>query len=157
MATARDRKEYLKQWRTKNADHIKRYREDKYSDYAQHMIDSRLKNPERFIHSRAKSRAKTKGLDFDLDKSDIIIPKLCPILGIPIIREHIKGRKPGPTPNSPSIDRINNKKGYIKGNIMIISHKANTMKHDASPEELLRFARWIINTYEETYEEHITE
>ena len=50
--------------------------------------------------------------------------------------------------NSPSIDRIDNDKGYIKGNVQVISHKANSMKFTASKEELLKFAEWVKVTYE---------
>jgi hypothetical protein len=49
--------------------------------------------------------------------------------------------------NSPSLDRIDNTKGYIKGNIMVISNKANTMKNNATPKELTKFARWILKIY----------
>lgn len=142
-----DRREYYKEWRKKNADHIKRYLEHKYPDYAEHMGQSRVNNPERYMHSRAKSRAKKRGLDFNIEQSDINIPIICPILGIPIIKEYVKGRKAAPTPNSPSLDRIDNSKGYTKGNVRVISHKANTMKHNATKNELIQFAIWVMETY----------
>jgi len=90
------------------------------------------------ILTRTRYRAINKGYEFNLEKEDIIIPEYCPILGIPIVL----GDKKSYT-NSPSIDRIDNSKGYIKGNIQIISMKANTMKNSASNEELHRFADWI--------------
>jgi len=57
---------------------------------------------------------------------------------------HGKGR----LPNSPSLDRIDPTKGYIKGNVEVISNLANTMKQNATPEELLAFAREVIKRYE---------
>ena len=78
----------------------------------------------------AKKRANKKNIEFDLQTADIFIPKFCPILGIPII----KGDKVF-TDYSPSIDRIDNTKGYIVSNVRVISRRANTLKNDASFEE----------------------
>jgi hypothetical protein len=71
---------------------------------------------------RAKYRAKQKGLDFNITKEDIVIPDICPLLGTPM--------------KSPSLDRIDPTKGYIKGNVWVISNRANTLKNDASLQEL---------------------
>ncbi len=67
--------------------------------------------------------AKKKGLKFNLTPNDIDIPKLCPVLAIPLKRSF--GTR---TDNSPSIDRIDSSKGYTKSNIVIISCKANIIK-----------------------------
>ena len=92
---------------------------------------------------QAKKRAKKKGIKFDLSPTEIpIIPELCPVLGIPI---RITGEL---TDNSPSIDRIDNTKGYVKDNIRIISHRANRLKADATIEEL----KLIIKDLESIYE-----
>ena len=142
-----DRRAYYKEWRNKNVEHIKNYKETKYIDYAQHSADYRIKHPERVLCSMAKRRAKEKGLKFSIDETDIEIPIICPILGIPIVKVYTKGKNTGPTPNSPSLDRIDNSKGYVKDNVRVISHKANTMKHSATSEDLLRFALWVFATY----------
>jgi|SRR5882724_7238660 len=89
------------------------------------------KSPEKTILIRTKCRAKKKKIEFNLEIEDVIIPKNCPILGIPLFHCDGHGRD-----NSSSIDRINNKKGYIKGNVHIISNRANTLKSSASIEEL---------------------
>ncbi len=94
--------------------------------------------------SRAKQRAKEKGHEFNLELSDIVIPSHCPVLGIELICH--KGR-PGGNPESPALDRIDNTKGYVKGNVMVVSHRANMMKVDASPEELIKFAEWVMTRY----------
>ena len=49
--------------------------------------------------------------------------------------------------NSPSLDRMDNSKGYVKGNVQVISHKANSMKFSASKDELLKFAEWVMRVY----------
>jgi hypothetical protein len=84
-----------------------------------------------------------------MEWQDIDIPVICPVLGIPIMMGTNEGMKTGPSPYSPSVDRIDNTKGYIKGNVQVISHKANTMKNSATPEQLIKFANWILGTYHE--------
>lgn len=96
--------------------------------------------------ARAKNRAKKYNLAYNLTFEDIIIPTHCPILGIPLAQ--VQG-KSGGHPGSPSIDRIDNVKGYTKDNIQIISHLANQMKASASPEELVKFAKWTLAEYNE--------
>lgn len=90
--------------------------------------------------ARAKCRAKDKNIEFNIQVSDITIPDMCPILGIPLI-EHTG--KPGGKINSPALDRIDCKKGYIKGNIRVISHLANMMKSCAEEEHMIAFSKWV--------------
>jgi hypothetical protein len=80
-----------------------------------------------------KSRAKAFGKDFNLDHSDIVIPDFCPVLGIPL---SLNNNGAGYHSNSPSLDRIDNSKGYVKGNVRVISARANLLKNDATIEEL---------------------
>lgn len=91
-------------------------------------------NRERRMLYRAKTRAKKKGLDFNIDLDDIHIPDVCPVLGIDLVNKKGKGYRP----NAPSLDRIDLGKGYIKGNVRVISAKANLYKNDATLEELER-------------------
>jgi hypothetical protein len=98
-----------------------------------------LKNYKKQILFRTKRRAELRGLEFNLDIDDIIIPDICPILEVPIII----GTKDN-YEYSPSIDRIDNSKGYVKGNIQIISKKANSMKNSASYNELITFCKNIL-------------
>jgi hypothetical protein len=93
---------------------------------------------------RAKNRAAEKGLEFDIEVSDIIIPDICPILGIPI--KENKG-KSGAYPDSPSLDKIDPTKGYIKGNVQVVSQMANMMKYNATQDQLRAFANYILKTY----------
>lgn len=82
----------------------------------------------------AKKRAKLKNIQFDINPEDIPeIPKYCPVLGIKILANdtHV------PLDSSPSLDRIDTNKGYIKDNIRIICNRANRIKADATLEELI--------------------
>jgi hypothetical protein len=93
---------------------------------------------------RAKSRAKSRNLDFDIDLSDVVIPTHCPVLGTEL---KMYSGQSGGRMNSPSLDRIHNDRGYVKGNVMVVSHQANMMKSSASIEQLVMFAKWIIKTH----------
>jgi hypothetical protein len=93
-------------------------------------------NPEKEMFRSAKQRAKRKGIPFNIEKFDIIVPKFCPLLGIELFAS--KGKV---GPNSPSLDRIIPSLGYVKGNIMVISNKANSIKQDATVEELERLVK----------------
>lgn len=81
----------------------------------------------------ARSRAKEKNVPIDITKEDITIPEKCPLLGIPLM---VAVGKRAPMPNSPTLDRKIPALGYIKGNIQVISFKANVMKSDASLAEM---------------------
>lgn len=86
----------------------------------------------------AKSRAKKRGIEFNLLLEDIDIPEFCPVLGI-----KLEFNDDYQKDSSPSIDRINNQKGYIKNNIKIISYRANQLKSDLSIEEIEKIIKYI--------------
>ena len=104
---------------------------------------------------RAKRRAAEQAIAFDLELKDIIIPTVCPVLGIPI---YVTAGRSGGFNHSPSLDKKDPTKGYTKDNIMVMSQLANAMKTNATPEQLLKFSEWIQNTYrgEETNESSLT-
>lgn len=143
-------KEYHRKWREKNKVKLNAYQKEWSSKHPGRKNEHRRKlvtnSPEKAIIYSSKFRAKKNNIEFTITADDIYIPLLCPILGIPILKECIEGGKTGPTPNSPSIDRINNTKGYIQGNIHIVSNKGNTMKSSATREELINFALWVFAT-----------
>lgn len=81
----------------------------------------RIKNPLQSLVRVVKQRARIRGFEFNIDASDLEIPAVCPVLRLINF--------------TPSIDRIDNTKGYIKGNVRIISTKANRLKSDMTLEE----------------------
>ena len=103
-------------------------------------------NPEKYLLASIKSRAKRRGIPFNLELSDIVLPDVCPILGIKLINRATIGLK-NSKGNSASVDRIIPTLGYVKGNIQIISARANQMKTDATPKELITFSNWILKQY----------
>lgn len=105
-----------------------------------------------YLWFRAKQRAEKYGYDFNIEESDIVIPEICPILEVPIVL----GEK-GNYEYTPSLDRIDNSKGYVKGNIQVISKKANTMKNSASIEELRCFCKNVLRYSLSSREQESTE
>lgn len=114
---------------------------------------SRLKrNSRKYEHSErgiiktmlnnARKRASLFHLDYNLDVDDIILPEECPIL-----KHKFEIGTTGGTKYSYSLDRIDPSKGYVKGNVQVISRLANAMKNNASPEELKLFAQYILENY----------
>jgi hypothetical protein len=97
-----------------------------------------LSDVERLLYS-AKKRAKEKNIDFNLTADDIFIPEYCPALGIKL--QSVQGVTGSDC--SPSLDRIDNSKGYIKGNVAVISFRANTLKNSATSEELRKIANFL--------------
>lgn len=78
-----------------------------------------------------RHRCKTNNLPFNITLEDLEIPKECPILGIPLL-SHWGESKGSSSFNSPSVDKIIPELGYVKGNVQIISNRANIMKNDAT-------------------------
>ena len=105
---------------------------------AAYMREARRKRPEVHMLARIKARAKAKGLAFNLTTEDILIPKRCPILGIPLVVGDGTAND-----NSPELDRINNRKGYVRGNVHVISRRANRIKNDATIAELEKIASYL--------------
>ncbi len=94
-------------------------------------------NPEKRILYRSRTSAKKRGHIHTLTEKDIVIPKYCTVLGIKLVQG-------GKTSfDSPSIDRIDNDKGYVPGNVMIISQRANTIKNNATIEELEKIIEYM--------------
>jgi hypothetical protein len=85
----------------------------------------------------AKERAGKAGVPFELTEDDILIPTFCPVFGIRLERK--LGSK-GPGNASPSLDRIIPERGYVPGNVVVISNRANRAKSDLTSSELRALA-----------------
>ena len=98
----------------------------------------------------AKKRAKLKNLPFNITSDYIksITPSdmICPALGIQMkVGEDLKNSMI----RAPSLDRLIPELGYVKGNIAVVSTRANTLKRDATPEELMKVARFYEKIFKE--------
>lgn len=125
-----------------NTRHTKQGRACRACDLAKQLARAKA-GPELIMWRLARNRAREKGLDFNIDVGDIVVPEKCPALGIPIIRnEGVLGAGM----NSPSLDRLDSSKGYIKGNVSVISWRANRIKCDGTAEEHEKIAAWMRST-----------
>lgn len=83
-----------------------------------------------------KQRSKRKGIEFKITEADLVFNATCPVLGIPMCFGSERGR-------TPTIDKIVPEKGYVPGNVRIISHRANRWKNDMSLEDAkLLISNW---------------
>ena len=96
--------------------------------------EARLSIPEKYLREYCKVfkyKCRRENIPFNLDVSDIVIPERCPILGIPIYRN--KGYLCN---NSITLDRIIPELGYVKGNVRVISCRANKLKSNMTLAEM---------------------
>ncbi len=84
-----------------------------------------------------KARAIKRWFEFTIKPEDVVLTKVCPVLGT----DFTYGETLSDT--TLTIDRIDPEKGYIPGNVVVISHKANRIKNNASAEEIEKVLLWL--------------
>ncbi len=126
--------------RQKNLD---RYH-NKYGEQRAYKVgdeEFNLKLSKRTMLESCRYRAQKRGLEFDLKVSDIEIPAFCPVMGIPLMPSPAT-----PTDNSPSLDRIDNTRGYVKDNVAVISFLANRLKSSLTLPQLHALVAYVERT-----------
>jgi hypothetical protein len=100
----------------------------------------RLESPEKAAWMAARSRAKANNLPFTITVEDVksVWKDTCPVLLIPLQTNTGNAK-----PNSPSLDRIINSKGYTPDNIAVVSNLFNSLKRDLTPEILRRMLDYM--------------
>lgn len=137
------RREYMRKYREKNYEKLKardsaRRKVLRLNDggkYNTYMASYR-RRPENIPYrllTEAKYRAKKRGLEFSIELEDVVVPMVCPVFGIEM---RSCGNGGGPGDSSPTLDRIDSSKGYVKGNVWVISGKANRIKNNATLQDL---------------------
>lgn len=116
---------YMKEWRERNKDAVQEKARLSGDRYLWQKLNG------------ARQRARRLGLPFDLTIADIVIPEVCPIFGTPLqIRAEDRN-------NSPALDRVDNSKGYVRGNVCVISSRANMAKRDLTIEEVRKLLAYM--------------
>lgn len=131
------------EWVNKNPDKLKIIDERSYSKNKKKKITKQQEwcknNYSRYLWRSAKNRAKMLSIEFNITPDDIVIPIICPVLGFPLqngIFEKQKNRE-----FCPSLDRIDPIKGYTKGNVRVISYRANRWKSDMTLDEMRKIVQ----------------
>ena len=114
-----EQQERMVEWRKNNPSYQKKWNK---------------KCPESRLLISARQRAKKKGIECTITQDDILIPDICPVFKVPLLKN---------TPYAPSIDRLDNSKGYTPDNIRVISLRANMMKSDGTLTEHRMLLEWM--------------
>lgn len=115
-----DRKYYFKKLFQERKDHKRKL----------HAYD-----PRKNLISGAKCRAKRIRVPFSISIKDIVIPEYCPVIGVRLEVFH--------KDNAPSLDRIVPALGYVSGNVVVMSRRANRIKNDSTKNELKSLIKYL--------------
>lgn len=101
----------------------------------------RMADPIKHLLSSAKARSKKSGIPFSITRADLEQPAHCPVFGIQLTyggtARSIRGKD-----HAASLDRISPSKGYVPGNVVIVSWRANRAKSNSTLEELGLLAKF---------------
>lgn len=86
----------------------------------------------------AKDRARERGIEFAITAADIVIPEMCPVFGT-----RLTPGTPTDKDNSPSLDRLDPGRGYVPGNVVVMSYRANRIKNDGTAAEHRAIAAFL--------------
>ncbi len=153
--TSERQNENWKRYYSKNKERINERRRElakdkpiRVRDYVKESdrVARRKESREGWLHYaliNARHRAKKKGLAFNIELGDIDLPDVCPVLGVPLVygtRDRSAIRE---VENIPTLDRTRNSLGYTKGNVKVISARANSLKSNADLAEIKRLLAYM--------------
>lgn len=165
--TAKPPAQRCREWRERYPEKVKAYTKKYMEEHPEKIKTNNAKRKERGYYgggtkgyanspigwskykiASLKRSAKIRGHEFNLTYKDILalIVPTCPVLGI-TLDYSLGGHKEKILPSSPSVDRINNNKGYIVGNVIIVSQLANKVKHNLTLEELVLYLPKMVDFY----------
>lgn len=132
-------REYYHANKEKTLANVQKYREENREEIKEKGREYYRRKLKNRLFNAARSRSKSHGYEFNIELDDLIIPEVCPLLGI-----QMEVNKRGSTKaTSFSLDRIDSSKGYVKGNVWIISMLANSMKSSSTFEQFQMMAeKW---------------
>jgi len=128
------REDYRASYKLKHNENNRAYYRRRAEDYTL--------NPSVYLYTIARKRASKFNVEFSITEEDVKVPEICPITGVKM-EVYINSAKQSYL-YAASLDRVDNTKGSIPGNVRVISRKANMMKRDLTidiAEKLLRYMR----------------
>ena len=147
---AAQQKAYYEANKEKLAEQQKAYREANKEKLAAQEKAYREANKEKYMLHTVRKRAKKNNIPFNLTEDYLksIYPSdmICPVLGFEM---SVGVDENGWTDTSPSLDRIIPEKGYVQGNVVVVSMRANSIKTNATPEEI----RKVADFYEKVFDQ----
>ena len=128
-------REYNQRYYAKHGEALKLRQRDYERARAPQRAAQRRANPAKALLKSSKNRARRDGIEFSISLTDIVVPARCPVLGIEL-RGKEWSQQSGGVATSPSLDRIDSSRGYVPGNVRVISLRANVLKNNATVAEL---------------------
>jgi hypothetical protein len=148
---------YNRKWKQKNAVVLAEKRRKKYAETKGKEVKEREQKRKmlyplrvrcQLLRSGMRDRAKRKGFEFDGDYFTVnyLMKRLeqnpcCECCGKTLDIKYKKDKKFNDS--SPSMDRVNAKKGYTKENVAILCWECNKHKQDATSDQLRRIADFM--------------
>lgn len=140
---AKSATEHSRSWRNRNPDKVREisraYTKTAGGKLHRANVDKKQNrnNPFARVHYSIRQRAKNNGLPYELTSTFLkeIWTGVCPVFGKPISIGYGRKDKSTNPENIASLDRIDPRKGYVKGNVVWISFKANRIKNDGTLED----------------------
>jgi len=111
----------------------------KKAAYVKRSYERVKATPHKRLLVRARKRAKDFGLEFSITLDDIKMPEFCPVFGTKLVNNEGYANRD----NSMSLDRIDSSKGYTPDNICVISNRANSIKGNATIEDLEKLIAYM--------------
>jgi len=128
-----------------NKDKILSKRKSGYSSHASRLEAETLEGCIKRLYHDTKSRAKKLNHDFDLDKDWFekkISPLVCEATGVQL--QLTINKDVWQSPFRPSIDRVDNSRGYTKDNCRIVCFIFNKAKADGTDEDVIKMAKALM-------------
>lgn len=108
----------------------------KHAERNNARLKERRSKPETWVRialNQMRSRAISKGIPFNIEPHELTAPTHCPVLGIKLA---YGSRATDGVGACPSFDKLRPELGYVRGNVRVISFRANTIKNDATKAEV---------------------